>query len=65
MGRYHRPILFYRFPKSKMDLVGIVPRYIQFSKKNFFLSRKPPPTQEGKISEGMRKVYCPLLPESV
>ena len=43
MGRWYRPILFFRFPKSKMDLVGIMPRHIQFSKKIFFLSRKPPP----------------------
>ena len=42
----YRPLFFfmiYRNLKSKMDLVGIFARYIQFSKKNFCLSRKPPP----------------------
>ena len=57
----------YRNLKSKMDLVGIFARYIQFSKKNFFLSRKPPPTpREKKIkinffSEKTHRVYCPIF----
>lgn len=45
----HRPLFFYRFPKLKMDLVGVLVIYRGFSRTGFLFSRKPPPTLQKKI----------------